>query len=73
MVKVILWGFLVFTVSCVFVPTPTYAMSLDDDEEDAEDVADLLSQAKKADKSESFSEADKLLKKAEMYAVEDAA
>jgi hypothetical protein len=54
----------------VVVSTPAYAISLDDDEEDAEDVADLLEQAKKAGKSESFGEADVLLKKAKMYGVE---
>ena len=69
MFRVILLGFLVFTVSCVVVPTSSYAISLDDDEEDAEDVADLLSQAKKAGKSESFDKADELLKKAKMYGV----
>ena len=67
--RVVLWGFLVFTVSLVVVPTSVYAMSLDDDEEDAEDVADLLDEAKKAGKSESFSKADALLKKAKMYGV----
>ncbi len=69
MLKVVLLGFLVFVMSYVVVPTPTYAISLDDDEEDAEDVSDLLEQAKKAGKSESFSEADTLLKKAKMYGV----
>ncbi len=69
MFRVVLLGFLVFTVSCVLVPTSTYAMSLNDDEEDAEDVADLLDEAKKAGKSESFSKADSLLKKAKMYGV----
>jgi hypothetical protein len=63
-------GFLIFTVSCVVVSTPAYAISLDDDEEDAEDVADLLEQAKKAGKNESFGKADALLKKAKMYGVE---
>ncbi|SFV91106.1 hypothetical protein MNB_SV-4-158 [hydrothermal vent metagenome] len=69
MFRVILLGFLVFSVSLTVVPTPVYAISLDDDEEDAEDVADLLKQAKKAAKSESFSKADALLKKAKMYGV----
>ncbi len=69
MFRVILLGFLVFTVSCVVVPTSSYAISLDDDEEDAEDVADLLNQAKKAGESESFDKADELLKKAKMYGV----
>ena len=69
MFRVIFLGFLVFIVSCVLVPTNAYAISLDDDEEDAEDVADLLDKAKKAGKSESFSKADRLLKKAKMYAI----
>ena len=69
MFRVVLLGFLVFTMSYIVVPTPAYAISLDDDEEDAEDVADLLEQAKKAAKSESFSKADALLKKAKMYGV----
>jgi len=67
MFKIVLLGFLVFTVSMVVVPTQTHAISLDDEEEDAEDVADLLDEAKKAGKSESFSEANELLKKAKMY------
>lgn len=69
MLRIVLLGFLVFTVSVVVLPTPIYAISLDDDEEDAEDVADLLEQAKKAGKSESFSKANELLKKAKMYGV----
>lgn len=69
MFRVVLLGFLVFSVSLTVVPAPAYAISLDDDEEDAEDVADLLEQAKKAAKSESFSKADVLLKKANMYGV----
>ena len=67
MFKVVLLGFLIFSVAFVVVPKPVYAISLDDDEEDAEDVADLLSQAKKAGKSESFEKANALLKKAKMY------
>ncbi len=70
MFRLMLLGFLVFTVSCVVAPSSSYAISLDDDEEDAEDVADLLNQAKKAGKSESFDKADELLKKAKMYGVE---
>ena len=69
MFKIIVLGFLVFTVSSVTMPTYSYAISLDDDEEDAEDVADLLEQAKKAGESESFSKAETLLKKAKMYGV----
>jgi vacuolar-type H+-ATPase subunit I/STV1 len=65
--RVLLLGFLVFTVSLVVVPTQVYAISLDDEEEDAEDVADLLDAAKKAAKSESFTKANALLKKAKMY------
>jgi hypothetical protein len=67
MFRVVLLGFLIFSVSFVVVPKPVYAISLDDDEEDAEDVADLLSQAKDAAKSESFEKANALLKKAKMY------
>ena len=67
MFRIVMLGFLVFAVSMVSVPIPTYAISLDDDEEDAEDVANLLEQAKKAGKNESFSQAEKLLKKAKMY------
>lgn len=69
MFRVILLGFLILAVSLVVAPTATYAMSLDDDEEDAEDVADLLEKAKSAGKSESFFEANALLKKAKMYGV----
>ena len=69
MFRVILLGFLVFTVSSVVLPVPTYAMSLDDDEEDDEDVADLLAKAKSAGKSESFSKANALLNEAKMYGV----
>ena len=69
MFRLLLLGFLVFSFSLVVVPTSSYAISLDDDEEDAEDVADLLNQAKKAGKSESFDKADDLLKKAKMYGV----
>ena len=69
MFRIVLLGFLLFTVTYVVLPTQSYAMSLDDEEEDAEDVADLLDQAKKAGKSESFAKADELLKKAKMYGV----
>jgi len=69
MFRVVLLGFLIFSVSCVVVSQPVYAISLDDDEEDAEDVTDLLSQAKKAAKSESFEKANELLKKAKMYGI----
>jgi len=69
MFRVVLLGFLVFGISMVFVPAPIYAISLDDEEEDAEDVADLLEEAKKAASSESFGRANELLKKAKMYGV----
>ena len=69
MFRIVLLGFLLFTVTYVVLPTQSYAMSLDDEEEDAEDVADLLAQAKKAGKSESFAKAEALLKKAKMYGV----
>ena len=65
--RYLLTAFLALAVVYTLVPTPAYAISLDDDEEDAEDVADLLEKAKKAGKSESFSEADTLQKKAKMY------
>ena len=67
--RLVLYGFLAFTVFYVALPTATYAISLDDDEEDAEDVADLLEQAKKAGANESFDTATILLKKAKMYGV----
>jgi hypothetical protein len=44
-------------------------MSLDDEEEDAEDVADLLDRAKKEGKNESFTKANALLEQAKMYGV----
>jgi len=69
MFRVIFLGFLVFTTFCVVTPTSVYAISLDDEEEDAEDVADILAQAKKAGKSEEFGKADALLKEAKMYGV----
>lgn len=67
MKKVLVLGFLVFSVSYMVISTPIYAINLDDDEEDAEDVADLLDEAKKAGESESFNEANELLKKAKLY------
>jgi len=60
---------LTFSLFYITLLTPTYAMSLDDDEEDAEDVAYLLEQAKKEGKSESFSKANTLLEKAKIYGV----
>ncbi|MCF6206995.1 MAG: hypothetical protein L3J47_08925 [Sulfurovum sp.] len=69
MFRVILCGFLVFSALQVTLPTNIYAISLDDDEEDAEDVADLLAEVKKAAKSESFDKAGELLKKAKMYGI----
>ena len=69
MFRVLLLGFVIFTTISTLSPVQIYAISLDDDEEDAEDVADLLEEAKKAGKSESFSRADRLLKKAKMYGV----
>ncbi len=67
--RLVLYGFLALTVFYVALPTATYAVSLDDDEEDAEDVSDLLEQAKKAGANESFNTANILLKKAKMYGV----
>jgi len=69
MFRLLLLGFILFNTLQIVAPTPIYAMSLDDDEEDAEDVADLLAQAKKEGKNESFSKANALLKKAKMYGV----
>lgn len=69
MFRVIFLGFLVFTAFSVVAPTNIYAISLDDEEEDAEDVADMLAAAQKAGKSEAFDKADALLKKAKMYGV----
>ncbi len=60
---------MLFSTLQVTLPIQSYAISLDDDEEDAEDVADLLAEAKNAGKSESFDKADALLKKAKMYGV----
>ncbi len=69
MFRLLLLGFLLFNILQIIAPTPTYAMTLDDEEEDAEDVANLLEQAKKESKSESFSKANALLEKAKMYGV----
>ncbi len=60
---------LTFSLFYITLSVPTYAMTLDDEEEDAEDVAYLLKQAKKESKSESFSKANALLEKAKMYGV----
>jgi hypothetical protein len=70
MFRLLLLGFLLFGTLQVMLPIPSYAISLDDEEEDAEDVADLLVQAKKEGANESFDKADELLKKAKMYGVE---
>ena len=69
MFRVILLGFLIFTFSFIVAPAPAYAISLDDDEEDTEDVEDLVQQAKKAADAESFAKADSLIKKAGDYQV----
>jgi len=69
MFRMILLGFMLFSTLQVTLPSQCYAISLDDDEEDAEDVADLLEEAKRAGRNESFSKADELLKKAKMYGV----
>ena len=69
MKKVLVLGFLVFFVVYLVVSTPSYAISLDDEEEDVEDVAYLLDGAKKAGESESFSMANELLEKAKMYSI----
>jgi len=67
--RYLLLSFLAFMTISTIIPTITYAMSLDDDEEDAEDVADLISQAKQEGKNESFDKANELLEKAKMYGV----
>ncbi len=69
MFRLLLLGFLPFNILQIIAPTSTYAMTLDDEEEDAEDVAYLLEQAKKEGKSETFSKANTLLEKAKMYGV----
>ena len=69
MFRLLLLGFLLLNIGEIILFTPIYAMSLDDEEEDAEDVADLLDQAKKEGKSESFTKANALLEQAKMYGV----
>jgi len=61
---------LFFTVAVVF-PVSAYAISLDDDEEDAEDVRDYLQKAKSSAKDESFDKANRLLKKAKAFGLLD--
>ena len=61
--------FFIFSIFFLTLTHTAYAMGLDDDMEDAEDVADLLMQAKKAAKNESFDKANGLLKKAKVYGV----
>ncbi len=44
--NIILTLFLLFSMVNVLTPTQSYAMSLDDDEEDMEDAEDYLQKAK---------------------------
>jgi len=69
MLRILLVGFLIFGSFSVFMPISAYAISLDDEEEDSEDVADLLVEIKAAARSESFGQAESLLEKAKMYGV----
>jgi hypothetical protein len=61
--------FLLFGTVVSFSPTMSYAISLDDEEEDEEDVMDYLQQAKNSANSEEFSKAKRLLKQAETYGI----
>ena len=61
----LLWGGFLY----VGVPTQSYAMSLDDDEEDREDAEDYLRNAKQKANNENFSGAKEELKKAKILGV----
>ena len=61
--------FLLFGTVAVLFPVSTYAISLDDDEEDAEDVSSYLDKAKQSAKKENFSTANSFLKKAKAFAL----
>ncbi len=67
--KIILTLFLLFTVANIFIPTQSYAISLDDDEEDMEDAEDYLQKAKQSANYNNFSEAESYLKKAKRLGV----
>ncbi len=67
--EILLLCLFVFGAVSIGIPTQSYAISLDDDEEDREDVGDYLQSAKSAAKSENFSQAQKLLKKAKSHGV----
>ena len=58
---------LLFGGVSIMIPTASYAISLDDDEEDAEDVTNYLQQARASAKKESFNEANRLLNKAKAF------
>ena len=62
---------LLFGGVSVMIPTASYAISLDDDDEDAEDVTNYLQQARASAKKESFNEANRLLKKAKAFGLLD--
>jgi len=61
--------FLLFGTVAVLLPVSAYAISLDDDEEDAEDVSSYLNKAKQSAKDEDFSTANSFLKKAKAFAM----
>jgi hypothetical protein len=67
--EILLLCLFVFGVVSIMIPTQSYAISLDDDEEDREDVGDYLQSAKSAAKNENFSQAQSLLKKAKSHGV----
>lgn len=68
--EIVLSCFLIFAGVSVMIPMQSYAISLDDEEEDREDVEDYLQRAKSAAKNENFSQAQSLLKKAQSYGVQ---
>ena len=69
MKTIILTLFLLFGMDNIFTPAQSYAISLDDDEEDMEDAEAYLRKAQQKAESESFSEAQKYLKKAKRLGV----
>jgi flagellar biosynthesis GTPase FlhF len=69
MKNIILTLFLLFGMVNIFMSTQSYAMSLDDDEEDMEDAEDYLQKAKQKASSSNFSGAKEELKKAKRLGV----
>ena len=67
--KVLVLFFLFFSSFSVMFPVASYAICLDDEDEDIEDVSDLLVGVKNAVQSEEFSKAKALLKEAKRYAI----